>query len=892
MGSQPIHEITDLKSAPGELSFEARLDGVPTRVWMRTDAPLTPTADAALAATLMPAMRHGGTLRMAEPVSPRMLRGLREYEAIQRAWSLDWFFGAPLQEVAVEAPVREPTLADPRGRVAAFFSGGVDSWATVLGNPDLTDLIFVRGFDLAWEGPHARFADEVEERLRGAAAEKGLSLHVVTTNLRELSDPRIGWDAFFGAATAAAALLLAPLFDRVLIASDLDYELQDRYGTSWLIDHLWSPEGTEIADDGGRLRRIERLRRIAEDPVAGRTLRVCWENPGGAYNCGRCRKCQMTLIALEAIGAREQVTSFPAEAAPDRDLVGDVQLTNPLLLSLWEDLLDAAREAGRLDLEEIVAPVVVRGRAAMRLPRSYRRRSRPGPLPVAAADARQLHPSGTGGSKLFATPETAAVVAEAGAVALLVGGYDGSGNFGDILMLDAALELLEPLEPGLLALPILERRFAHHHRRELATEMIRPPRHQLYFDPEGEADDELVPVSFSPELRSAVSYFYGGGYLNGLWGDRKLAMMRAAEGLIAAAAPAELRRIGSGLQADPAWLSSLSHEDTSLLRSFELLGARDARSGQALEELGCPRVPESGDDALAILGELPIARPPGDEELQINLHCTDNDWVTDDEERLVEFYADLVAELGSHAGRPVVAQPLVAYRDARVDETPAGERLGEVLEQRGIEARTPLVLRPSSLGRTAAEMGRASLTVASSYHVALTSLMLGLPTVTIRDNPYYEQKAAGLLDAFGLPPEFATRSDGDPVALAGRVAAAVLEPEAATALRRQLSVDASSQRLRRAAVEAELLERIAGAGGAKEDPAAAAQAGAERRARAAEQRRLAAEQRAAAAEGRAELAEQGVAHLQGQLAALLGSSSWRLTAPLRRLGARLRRSPQ
>ena len=109
------------------------------------------------------------------------------------------------------APTRvaEPT-AQP-GRVAAFFSGGVDSWATVLANPDVTDLIFVRGIDLLPRLTHQEdLADEVEARLRGVADELGLPLHVVETNLRELSDPLARWETYYGCAVAAVAHFLAP----------------------------------------------------------------------------------------------------------------------------------------------------------------------------------------------------------------------------------------------------------------------------------------------------------------------------------------------------------------------------------------------------------------------------------------------------------------------------------------------------------------------------------------------------------------------------------------------------------------------------------------------------------------------------------------------------------
>ena len=54
---QSEHAITDLRSGPGELSFEARIGDLSKRIWIRADSDFLPSADAALAAGLMPAMR-------------------------------------------------------------------------------------------------------------------------------------------------------------------------------------------------------------------------------------------------------------------------------------------------------------------------------------------------------------------------------------------------------------------------------------------------------------------------------------------------------------------------------------------------------------------------------------------------------------------------------------------------------------------------------------------------------------------------------------------------------------------------------------------------------------------------------------------------------------------
>ncbi len=370
----PSHAITELHSAPGELSFTAAIDGDAYDLWIRSETAVTPPADAALSACLLPAMRSGGSLTMNEPVSPRVLRTQREYQAIQAAWSLDWDLGqAPLREVEVqvEAPARPAPAGD--GRVAAFFSGGVDSWATVLANPEVTDLIFVHGLDLVPSVPqHARLGEEVERRLREAAAKLGLELHVVKTNLRQMSDPLIRWEAYNPSAMIAVALFFEPLFERVLIASDADHETQVPLGTSRMVDQLWSSERLEIVDDGGRLNREQRIELIADHPVAQETLRVCWENPGGAYNCGRCRKCMLTTIPLEALGVREKFTSFPAEF--DLDRIGEFRINSPISLILWEDVLETTRRAKRPDLEAVVEALVQEGKRGFGLPPTYRGR--------------------------------------------------------------------------------------------------------------------------------------------------------------------------------------------------------------------------------------------------------------------------------------------------------------------------------------------------------------------------------------------------------------------------------------------------------------------------------------------------------------------------------------
>ena len=244
-----------------------------------------------------------------------------------------------------------------------------------------------------------------------------------------------------------------------------------------------------------------------------------------------------------------------------------------------------------------------------------------------------------------------------------------------------------------------------------------------------------------------------------------------------------------------------------------------------------------------------------------------------------------------------MAQPLIAYLDRRVDERAAIERLRAACGAAGVEILEPLLLRPSTLGALAPRIGEGSLTLSCSYHVALTSLMLGVPAVLLGDNPYYEQKAAGLAADFGLPPAFAPSARSDPAGSAREVSALALDGAGAAALQREILAGGDRLRRRRAAGAAAVLSHLAAAS-LTAFASRVEDIGERLRLRSAEP----ALQEAQLAALQTELEELrhrlGASPLEGELraqkaaaelATVLNSRSWRLTAPLRRLGSRRRR---
>jgi hypothetical protein len=307
-----------------------------------TGATLEPSVDAAIAIFLFLAMRTGGSLSADEPVSPRLLAALPTIQAIFRNWEQRFPVYAKYQTVDLALRPRDRVEPRPPRRTALFFGGGVDSFYSLSRRRSTVDtLVFVKGFDLRPSG--GALTDEVTASLRSAAADWDLPLIEVTTNLRSVSDQYANWIQFHGAALAGVALLLAAEIERVFIPATLTYAYLSPLGSHPLLDPLWSTESTEIVHDGCEASRIDKLAVLADEPIARRHLRVCWENRDGRYNCGSCEKCLRTMIALQALGVLGAFPTFPDVIDPAD--IARVEL--PELRYTWEASLELLKRTGR-----------------------------------------------------------------------------------------------------------------------------------------------------------------------------------------------------------------------------------------------------------------------------------------------------------------------------------------------------------------------------------------------------------------------------------------------------------------------------------------------------------------------------------------------------------------
>ncbi len=282
-----------LERGPEGDTLEALVGG--RRLWIKAPAGSLAAArvEPFVVAALLGAMASGEALQVdpGSPVSPRLLAGLDQIQALFHAWN------PRLSRIEVRATPQAPS--PERAGVALFFSGGVDATYSLLAHEsEISHLIFVHGLEitLANEALFARALAKNQE----SAHRYQKTLLPVKTNLREFAAAHnLSNYLYQGSLLAAVALALG--FPRTYLAASLHYPDLCPWGTHPLLDPLWSTEVSEIVHDGADASRVEKIARIGGREGALESLRVCLANRED-YNCGICEKCLRTMIALRLLG--------------------------------------------------------------------------------------------------------------------------------------------------------------------------------------------------------------------------------------------------------------------------------------------------------------------------------------------------------------------------------------------------------------------------------------------------------------------------------------------------------------------------------------------------------------------------------------------------------------
>ena len=153
---------------------------------------------------------------------------------------------------------------------------------------------------------------------------------VVESNLRRHTERFLHWGYYHGAGLASMGLALG--VRRLLLPAPRSYGFLEPEGSHPLLDPLWSTVRTEVVHHGAEATRWDKIRFLADQPLALETLKVCFDaNTDG--NCGRCPKCLVTMAMLAAVGALD---AAPFDAPLDLPAVArmDFPLVAP---DLWQE---------------------------------------------------------------------------------------------------------------------------------------------------------------------------------------------------------------------------------------------------------------------------------------------------------------------------------------------------------------------------------------------------------------------------------------------------------------------------------------------------------------------------------------------------------------------------
>jgi hypothetical protein len=231
--------------ADGRLGITIRMGGQEHTVFYQSrDLRLTPSVDACLCLTLLPAMSQGAAVEARGPVSPRLLAATERIMDVVRGWQ------PSLHRVRIEGAVPRTAAPAAGPRVGTFFSGGLDSFYTLLKHRDeITDLIHIYGFQR--QPSDIALRQRTSELVRRVGAELGKNVIEVESNYRSFLKPYVSHTLLaHGASLATVGHLLGPEFHRIYIAATYHRDTLFPWGSHPDLDPLWSTESLDVVHDG------------------------------------------------------------------------------------------------------------------------------------------------------------------------------------------------------------------------------------------------------------------------------------------------------------------------------------------------------------------------------------------------------------------------------------------------------------------------------------------------------------------------------------------------------------------------------------------------------------------------------------------------------------------
>ncbi len=273
--------------------------------------------DHAIAAVLLWAMRQNLDLVVEGKVSPRLLDGLEELQAIWHCWRSERY-----NKILIKGEEELEIKSAKDDRLAIFaFSGGVDATFSLFRHLKQNAgrqikkpgaALFIQGMDIPLNRDD--FYQNAAERAKCILSDTGVPLIRMQTNSRQLVQ---NWEDSHGLQLSSCFLVFQQSFSAVVLGSSHTYDaLLMPWGSSPLTDYLCSTAAMQIVHDGCGFDRTEKVEWLSKNTSICDYLRVCWAGPDLGKNCGKCTKCIQTMLNFWVVG-QEIPDAFPTELTPD-----------------------------------------------------------------------------------------------------------------------------------------------------------------------------------------------------------------------------------------------------------------------------------------------------------------------------------------------------------------------------------------------------------------------------------------------------------------------------------------------------------------------------------------------------------------------------------------------
>lgn len=296
-------------------------------------------------AALLWAQSRSSRMAVHGVVTRSLTQSLEEFATVWSRWRPELY-----HSIQIEADDVIDDPKDGQGHVFAF-SGGVDASATLrrhtrgsLGNRQRqpSRAVLVHGFDIAINDVVSY--SNAFESARRIADQAGVALCGVATNVRDIPVP---WTDSFAALVSASLRFVGSSCAGGVMASCSSYmEPGFPWGSNPISNQFLGSPGFPIYTDGADLTRLEKVELLASWPEAVRQVRVCWEGDEPGKNCGKCEKCQRTLLEFLAAGI-DDFSAFVAKPQPGS--FARIATKNVFQQRFFQEVLECSEMQGRND---------------------------------------------------------------------------------------------------------------------------------------------------------------------------------------------------------------------------------------------------------------------------------------------------------------------------------------------------------------------------------------------------------------------------------------------------------------------------------------------------------------------------------------------------------------